>query len=293
MSYAPRGTHTAHENPDPPTEATGPIASDSLAADSIRSGGDFGANEPTEPTPMSVKGASSTLANTDTSGAVPLHPAASSAQREMQDARGLGPDEKGHSGVKYPEGAGESNAPGTTTSEGYSGASSGDRPSEGYNTGMATGASDFGASTLGSEGGASAAGTGSSTSGGSGGASATGGLPSTAGSGGAAVPTPGTGIRPHVPEAPTYAGTVAGTVASEGQYKPKGDNLTEGDIPQTKTFLGDVGGQHDPGRLAERQFEKINADVPGGGVGSGRDYQTEQGQGDDKGGFEVLGSERA
>ena len=281
MSYAPRGTHTSHENPEAPTEATGPIASDSLAADSIRSGGDFGANEPTEPTPFSVKGASSTLANTDTSGAVPLHPAASGAQREMQDARGLGPDERGQSGVKYPGAAGESNAPGTTTSEGYSGASSGDRPSEGYNTGMAAGASDFGASTLGSQGGASAGGTGSSASGGSGVTSATGGLPSTAVSGGAAVPT-----------GPTYAGTVAGTVASEGQFKPKGDNLTEGDIPQTKTFLGDVGGQHDPGRLAERQFEKINADVPGGGVGSGRDYQTEQ-DGNDKGGFEVLGSERA
>ena len=289
MSYAPRGTHTAHENPDPPTEATGPIASDSLAADSIRSGGDFGANESTQPTPMSVKGASSTLANTDTSGAVPLHPAASGAQREMQDAQGLGPDESGHSGVKYPEGAGESGAPGTTTSEGYSGASSGDRPSEGYNTGMAAGASDFGASTLGSEGGASA--TDGAPSANEGGTSATGGLPSTASSGSAAVPTHGSSSE--VPTGPTYAGTVAGTVASEGQYKPKGDNLTEGDIPQTKTFLGDVGGQHDPGRLAERQFEKINADVPGGGVGSGRDYQTEQGQGDDKGGFEVLESERA
>ncbi len=287
MSYAPRGTHTAHENPDPPSEAPGPIASDSLAAESLRSGGDFGANEQTEPAPMSVKGASSTLANTDTSGAVPLHPAADASQREVQDAQGLGPDEKGHSGVKYPEGAGQSGAPGVTTSEGYSGASSGDKPSEGYNTGMAAGASDFGASTLSSKGSASATG-------GEGSASATGGLPSTASSGSAAVPTPGsTGVRPHVPEAPTYAGTVAGTVASEGQYKPKGVNLTEGDIPQTKTFLGDVGGQHDPGRLAERQFEKINADVPGGGVGSGRDYQTEQGQADDKGGFEVLESERA
>ena len=302
MSYAPRETHKASEPTEVRTEAPGPIASDSLAADSIRGGGDFGANEPTQPEPLSVKGASSTFANTDTSGAVPLHAAPSATAREIQDARGLGPDEKGHSGVKYPEGAGQSDATGVTTSEGhYYGASSGDRASDGYNTGMAAGASDFGASTFGSE---------------EGGMSATGGIPSTASSGSAAVPThegggrtsatsgttststsasaggptQGMGVRPHVPEGPTYTGVVAGTVQSQGEDQPKGSNLTEGDIPQTKTFLGDVGGQHDPGRLAERDFEKINAQEPGAGVGGGRDYGGGKEQDNP---YDVLGSERA
>ena len=284
MSYAPRETHKASEPTTEQTEAPGPIAADSLAADSIRSGGDFGANEAHQPTPMGVKGASSTLANTDTSGAVPLHAAVDREAREKQDAKGLGSDERGVTGVRYPD-AGMSEATGTTTSEGhYYGAPSGRASSGGYSTGAAAGASDFGATTFGSDTGAT---------------SATGGLPSTSTSGGAAMPTPGSGagagagagVRPYVPEGPTYTARVAGNLASEGEFQPKGQNLTEGGVPETKTFLGDVGGPNDPGRLAERSFEQANAEVAGGGVAGGRSYQ--DGKENDKGGFEVLGSERA
>lgn len=279
MSYADNPRHP--ENPSTRTEHAGPIASDSLAAESLQSGGDFAANDPSNPQPMSVSGSKSTLANTDTSGAVPLHPASSGAAREAQDERGLGADERGVTGARYPETAGQPQFEGATTAEGYYGAPSSAHQSEGYSTGTAAGASDFGATTRLQD-----------TSSYSTSMSATGGLPSTAESGSAAVPTPtsATGVRPYVDDAPTYTGRTAGTIISEGELKPKGDNLTEGDIPQTKTFLGDVGGPHDPGRLAERGFEKINAEAPGGGA-AGRDYQT--GKGNDKGGFEVLGSERA
>jgi hypothetical protein len=280
MSYADNPRHPA--NPSAKTESTGPIASDSLAAESLRSGGDFAANDPSNPEPMGVPGSKSTLATTDTSGAVPLHPASSGSARERQDEQGLGSDERGTTGVRYPEGlGGQPDFPGTHTGPdgGYYGGPSSGRTTEGFTTG-ATGASDFGSSILQD-----------SSSGGGAISSSSGGAGATSSSGDTGGPTSGTGVRPYVPEGPTYTGRVAGTLQSEGESQPKGENLTEGDIPATKTFVGDVGGPHDPGRLAEREFEKINAEAPGGGVGSGRSYGG--GEGEDKGGFEVLESERA
>jgi hypothetical protein len=270
MSYADPSRVPENHEPPQQTEPAGAIASDSLAAESIKSGGDFAANDPSNPQPSSVPGAKSTLTNEDTSGAVPLPPAPSGAAREAKDALGLGPDERGVSGVKYPEGAGQPEFAGTTTSEGgYYGGPSSSRPSQGYDTSATSGDSD--SARL----------------------SATGGLPSTSStSGSSAMPSgsaSSSGVRPYVDQAPTYAARTAGNIVEKGELQPKGENLTEGGIPETKTFLGDVGGPHDPGRVAEQDFEKINASVAGATVG-GR--QT-QGTGEYKGGFEVLsGNER-
>jgi len=65
---------------DPIRENPGAIASDSLAADSSRAGGAFSEN--TNSTPGGVSGASSTLANTDTSAATTLEPAKDANERE-------------------------------------------------------------------------------------------------------------------------------------------------------------------------------------------------------------------
>lgn len=271
MSYAPRDTNPPRDT-SPPTEPTGPIASDSLAADSLRSGGDFAASDPSHPQPLGVKGASSTLANTDTSGAEPLPPASSGAARERAELKGLGPDERGHTGVKYPD-AEAAAFEGTTTSEGgyYGG------PSDGGSGGgaAAAGASDFG---------------------GAGSSSSTDGPRITSSTSATKVkdtnlesgPPAGAGVRPHVDAAPNYAGRVSGAISSEGEFQPKGEDLTEGGIPETKTFTGNVGGASDPGRIAEERFEKINANVAGGGASAGRGAgETDQGQ------FGVLDSERA
>ena len=86
------------ESADPIKEGTGAIASDSLAAESARSGGALSSEQP-----MSVSGSKSTLNNTDTSGATTLPP--------TRDAEGRGDDDvsdsiKGPGGVKYAEGLG-------------------------------------------------------------------------------------------------------------------------------------------------------------------------------------------
>ena len=101
----------------------------------------------------------------------------------------------------------------------------------------------------------------------------------------------GQSSRPEPDTAPNYAGTVSGAIQSEGQFKPKGKNLTEGDIPQTKTFTGNVGGDKDPGRLAEQDFSKRDAEntVSAGELkygGSGKDSST-------GGQYDVLSTERA
>lgn len=62
-------------DPNAPTikEGAGAVASDSLAAESTRSGGAFSENRDSEP--LGVSGSNSTFANTDTSGASTLGPA--------------------------------------------------------------------------------------------------------------------------------------------------------------------------------------------------------------------------
>lgn len=305
MSYSanPRhpGNHPASADAGVPQEPTGPIAADSLAAESLKQGGDFAAHDPNA-VPLGVPGSKSTLNTTDTSGAVPLPPAASGAERERQEAKGLGSDEKGASGIKYPEGAGQPDFSGTHTATGeYYGGPSGTGGSSAA-TQTPAGASDFGATTT----------TSSSRTGGSTGAgNITSSTPSgaSASSGGATsgskqstntnnttsstTSTSASGIRPHVDAAPNYAARVSGAISNSNELQPKGSDLTEGgDVPEgKKTFTGDVGGSKDPGRLGEQNFEAINAKMPGGGVA--RD-QERDGATDVGGQYGVLGAnERA
>lgn len=253
-------------------EATGPVAADSLAADSLRESGGFAENENAHA--LGVKGGQSTLNTTGTQGATALHPAQSGAAREKQDARAAGADEKGHTGLKL-DALGQADFDGQHSLRGYVGG-----PSRGGGAGpgenVKAGDSDFGAS----RGGATNAGqkdsnirsTGSDFTG-SGGSGVTSNTSSSSSStanttsssaAAAGGPKAGTGVRPHVDAAPNYVGAVTGSVLSEGTFKPKGQNLEDADmtqsIPQTKTFTGDVGGVHDPGRLAERDFEGRNTD---------------------------------
>jgi hypothetical protein len=243
MSYADPGrapeAHLSRE--EAPEEPTGPVASDSLAAESVRAGKGFSENENADI--MGVKGSQSTLNTTDTSGASVLHPASSGAEREKQDAMGLGSDEKGASGEVYPTAAGQPEFDGSTNLDGYTGGPSSGKATSGYNTtnasGETTGAVDGETGAISDAGQIS-----SSGESGESGENTSSGTPGFDGD--ASGPSAGAGIRPYIDTAPV---TQSG-ILPPGSQKPKGTNLTEGGIPETKTFTGNVGGQYDPGRLA-------------------------------------------
>ena len=214
MSHTGNPRHPNNPS-DGPRESTGAIAQDSLAADSIRSGGDFNQNQDTGISP--VPGSKSTLATTDTSAATVLQPASDGTSRDKQDALGLGSDEKGVSGVKYPDGAGgQGDFSGTHNSDGYvGGPSGGDGGSsrttqEGYNPGADDTTGAFSGTATGSSGG---------------------------------------------PDENIKSGQSAADVASSGNTGVTGT--------QTKTFTGNVGGQYDPGRVAEQDLAKNTADTHG------------------------------
>lgn len=297
-------------------EATGPVAADSLAAESLQQSGGFAENENAHA--LGVKGGQSTLNTTDTQGATALRPAQSGAVREMQDALAAGADEKGHTGLKL-DALCQADFGGQHSLQGYVGG-----PSTGAGAGAGSGAnvkagdSDFGASrgggaaNAGGQGDSNIRSTGSDFTGsggsGSGGASnvtsksssatTNTASSSTGGEGGGGGPPEGTGVRPHVDAAPNYTGVVTGSALSEGTSKPKGRNLEDAgvtqSIPQTKTFTGDVGGVNDPGRLAEREFEGRNTDpnteLGQAGEDSGRQRNTQARSG---GQYDALQSERA
>ena len=112
------------------------------------------------------------------------------------------------------------------------------------------------------------------------------------------------GVRPYVDQAPTYA-NIVNTPLDSSHAKPAGTNLGSESIPETKTFTGDVGGSHDPGRVGLQTMLAKNAGQAGEGVGGIRQSMEDsegagkgvgkgnQGQGS-SGAFDVLGaSERA
>jgi len=75
------------------SEGAGPVANDSLAAESTRAGGGFSQNRDGEP--LCVKGGNSTFNTTDTSGATKLPPTSDAAHRgnpneQLRYAEGLG-----------------------------------------------------------------------------------------------------------------------------------------------------------------------------------------------------------
>lgn len=84
-------------------EGAGPVASDSLAAESTREGGGFSENRNSEP--QGVEGGNSTFANANTSGATRLDPASDAearlAQGDWEEERKLGA-----AATSYPSAAG-------------------------------------------------------------------------------------------------------------------------------------------------------------------------------------------
>ncbi|KAK5086534.1 hypothetical protein LTS08_004157 [Lithohypha guttulata] len=300
MSFAGNPKANQPHPSEAPQESTGAVAKDSLAAESMKSGGAFSENE--NAAVMAVSGSNSTLNTTDTSGATALPPAIDGNERERQQAKGAGSDEKGVTGLKL-ESAGKAEFSGTHDQEGYSGGptstssapktTQGGLPSGATGDSFADGGAGLTSSSSGntseiSSGPQSSSQVSAQKSSASGSSTSAGTTSGSAGSAGSSGNTGNTGSSAGT--APNYAATVSGAIRSEGEQKPKGQNLTEGDIPQTKTFTGDVGGQHDPGRVAEQTFNKTSAEgVAAAGnlqhPGSGADVST-----DNK--FDVLDAER-
>ncbi|KAA6406893.1 MAG: 50S ribosomal L25 [Lasallia pustulata] len=134
----------------PIQEGAGPVASDSLAAESTRAGGKFGENR--DSAPLSVSGSSSTFNNTDTSAATTLAPAPDAQEREAKAAWQETSDSiKGPGGVKYDEGAGaQKDLSSSHSAEGQSGGSKSTQSSDSHGAGGQSGGSKSTQSTSGS-----------------------------------------------------------------------------------------------------------------------------------------------
>ena len=217
---------------NPKSEGAGAVASDSLAAESARSGGKFGENRDSQP--LKQSGSSSTFANTDTSSATTLAPAPDAAEREAKAAWQETADEaKGPGGQKYPEGV---DGQGDIQPQPLDGKpASGLRGVTGPSASMGT---TGGEQTMGSE---AKSGLTENTYKGEG------------GSGGNADAAPG---------------YVASVVSDAGQTgKPKGKNITEGGFDegdeQNASFNSEIGSKEDPGRRAEGEFQRVTQSASG------------------------------
>lgn len=198
-----------------------------MAAESARSGGKFGENRDSQP--LDQSGPTSTLNNTDTSGATTLAPAPNSSEREAQSAyHETSDDVKGVAGQKYPEGAGgQSDIPGHSM-DGK--ASSGLRGVTGPSASMGS----------------------------------TGGQQSS----NSAPPTENTFKgqgESNVDAAPGYVASVVSDPAQTG--KPKGKNITEGGFDEgddkNVSFTSDIGDENDPGRKAENDMQRMTQSSSG------------------------------
>lgn len=252
----------AYQNPT--TEGAGAIASDSLAAESTRSGGAFSSNRNAEP--QSVSGSSSTFNNTDISGARVLDAAPDAAEREAKEAWREVPDEaRGVAGQKYPEGAGNVDFSGSHNADGYSGGSSdakrevgesGYAPS-GIRGGAAPGRNDDDDDD-------------SYTPSGIRGGAAPGSSDDTG---------KDTSSSSKADDAPGYVASVQSDPAQTG--KPHGKSIKEGgsefDEAENTSFSSEIGSKEDPGRAAEEQFQ-TTAQTSAGGKGQPQSELTKDGQ---------------
>lgn len=211
------------------------MASDSLAAESIHSGGKFSENRGAEP--LSVSGSSSTFNNTETSGATTLAPAPDAAEREAKAAWQETADEaRGPGGQRYPEGLGGQGAfDGQHNLDGYAGGSTSAKQDlsakiDSENVYQASGIRGGGTDDV-SEGGDK------------------GNLDTTA-----------------ADNAPSYVSSVKSDPAQTG--KPKGKNITEGgfdsDPSNNASFNNEIGTENDPGRVAEQTFQNTTQSASGG-----------------------------
>lgn len=234
------------KDPNLPHEPTGPIASDSLAAESLKSGGTFAANKHVEP--LGVKDASSTLNVTDTSGAKELKPAPDASHRNGGDKK-----------FKYPEDAGKSAFAGPHSEHGYVGGPLRDRATQDETQGE------------------DATKQASSSSGNSGGGN--GGGETTHDSGSDHHHNNSGNNHPHPIIEP--APTAFGKFWRASDLKPKGKNIhEEADLPEdAQPVTDDVGGPNDPAYITEKEWLIRNADASRGGAGGPRQYETEKSPG--------------
>ena len=231
---------------NPTTEGAGAVASDSLAAESARSGGKFGENRDSQP--LKQSGSSSTFNNTDTSSATTLAPAPDAAEREAKAAWQETADEaKGPVGQKYPEGAGGQSDIQPQPMDG--------QPSAGLRKVTGPDANLNGPGLRGVTGPSSSMGS-------------TGGGQQYSGSGAKSGPTENTykgDGKSDVDAAPGYVASVVSDPAQTG--KPKGKNITEGGFDegddQNASFNSDIGDENDPGRRAENEFQRTTQSVSG------------------------------
>jgi hypothetical protein len=222
----------------PRAERAGPVAADSLAAESTRQGGGFSENRGAEP--LGVKGSSSTFANTDTSGATTLAPARDASERDANTTEKEIPDDlKGPGGRKYPEAVGgQADFPGIHDAEKHSGgstqakqelASHSDEPVYQKKAAESTASGNHGSGES----------------------------KQASGSNDPGRQTTDTESAPPREPAPGYAAYVASSSALGG--KPKGKNITEGgfddDSTKNASFDGDIKDEDDPGREAAKHFQ--------------------------------------
>lgn len=283
---------------NPKKEGPGPVASDSLAAESARSGGAFSDNRN-----GGLSGSSSNLVNTEFSSATTLAPAPDAAEREAKAAWQETSDElKGPGGQKYPEGAGgQGEFPGSHNADGYSGGSTKakqellSKAGDSQGTGTGGGSGEYGSG-------------GSDTNVSGNTRDTSSGYPSgnaressdektgqeTSGYNPTSQDVSESSRDPppsNASVAPSYVASVTAQPTQSG--KPKGKNLTEGDFGDTDdsaannaSFTADIGSENDPGRAAEQGFQRTNAAVAGGG-GPKQDDVTGKGQ------YDVLDGEQS
>ena len=248
-------------------ERAGPVASDSLAAESTRQGGGFSENRGAEP--LGVKGSSSNFANTDTSGATTLPPARDATERDAHATDyDISNDLKGPGGRKYPEAlGGQVDVPQRAHgSETYSGGST-EAKEEPRSVESGYQSTDAGSNSSGNQ---AREETGQAS-------------------------NSDTSVRetrdaeaslPRNP-APGYAAYVA---SSTSGGKPKGKDLTEGgfdDDPANNASLNpDVDSENDPAREAIKHFQGVTQSASGD-VGPTQKKLSGEGQ------YDVLGTDES
>ncbi|KAI9802979.1 MAG: hypothetical protein M1825_002212 [Sarcosagium campestre] len=221
------------------SEGAGPVLSDSLAAESTRSGGEFSENRGAEPLGVSSK--SSTANTTDTSNATKLDAAPDAEARKDQEDERVNDDIKGPGGSKYAERlGGQGEFSGAHSDHGYAGDPTSTRPA-GQTEKLTAGESSTeryqGESTRGA-------------------------VNTTGRSGDDSGSTP-----QNVDVAPGYIHK------NFLEQKPKGTNLQEGgfesDDTKNASFNSEIGSEQDPGRAAENKFQRRAAESGPDAGGSG------------------------
>lgn len=241
-------------------EGAGPVTSDSLAAESVRSGGGFAANRDAEP--LAVKGSNSTFNTTDTSAATELPPAAHGADREDREQylQSTG-STRHHDQSDTPTGSGTGAGARAASGQGQDDHSTGKSQQQG---GQQEGRQQGPQMTSG--GGAPSSAQQSAGEGGS-----TDDASKQSGQGQAAENLHHGhhgGRKHHKHEAEAQGGAAPTYVEVDvlnrtAHAKPHGKNIKEGDVPDdapNASFTGEIGSEDDPGRLALQGFERVNAE---------------------------------